>query len=532
MVCSPAFLSLSEEKLALSADVISLPERDVSLDMRVIVLAPIGRDAELICMTLAEGGIRAIPVASAAELAFTVNQGAGAALVAEEALDSISLSEFSESLAAQPPWSEFPLIILTRREHSRYSELWTGMREPLGHFTLLERPVRTLVLLSTVRAALRARSRQYEIRDRDRELFESESRYRSLVTATSNLVWRTDPEGRIAGSMPDWERFTGQSAGEYQGWGWADAIDPAQREITIQTFCKALDGKTPWSSEFRLRRGNSYRRVLGRAVPVRNEDGSVREWVATCTDVEQQRAAEEALIKQEKLAVTGRLAASIAHEINNPLQALASLVYLIGESSTLQDAREFATAAQAELLRVSEIVTQTLRFYRQSTHAEETNIVEVVESVLRLVQKKLKECRIALKRDFDPTGPFVCYAGELRQIIANIVTNAIDAMSGGGTLTIRVRTGRDWHDLTREGVRITIADSGPGIPAEIKSRIFEPFFTTKEATGTGLGLWVTSELLRKDKGSIHLYSRTTPGRSGTAFSVFLPCVPAQNSKSA
>jgi PAS domain S-box-containing protein len=462
-------------------------------------------------------------------LALTVNQGAGAALVAEEALDSISLSEFSESLAAQPPWSEFPLIILTRRENSRYSELWTGMREPLGNFTVLERPVRTIVLLSTVRAALRARRRQYEIRDRDRELFESESRYRSLVTATTNLVWRTDPEGRITGGMPDWGRFTGQSFPEYQGWGWTDAIDPAQREATVQGFCRAIDSKTPWFAEFRLRRGGaSYRRVLGRAVPVRNEDGSVREWVATCTDVEQQRAAEEALIKQEKLAVTGRLAACIAHEINNPLQALSSLVYLISESTTLEGAREFALAAQAELLRVSEIVTQTLRFYRQSTHAEETNIIELVESVLSLVQKRLKETRIIVQRDFDATGPIVCYAGELRQIVANIVTNAVDAMSGGGTLTIRIRKSYDWHNLAREGVRITIADTGPGIPAEIKSRIFEPFFTTKEATGTGLGLWVTSELLRKENGSIHLYSRTTPGRSGTAFSVFLPCGPSAN----
>lgn len=516
----------------MSAPTISLPERDVSLDMRVVVLAPIGRDAELICMTLAEAGIRSIPVTSATELATTVNQGAGAALVAEEALDSISLSEFSQSLAAQPPWSEFPLVILTRRENSRYSDLWTGMREPLGNFTLLERPVRTVVLLSTVRAALRARRRQYEIRDRDRELFESEARYRSLVTATTNLVWRTDPEGRISGNMPEWGCFTGQSFSDYQGWGWTDAIDPAQRDFIVQGFCRALESRTPWFAEFRLRRGSSYRRVLGRAVPVRNEDESVREWVATCTDVEQQRAAEDALMKQEKLAVTGRLAASIAHEINNPLQALSSLVYLIGESSSLDDAREFATAAQAELLRVSEIVTQTLRFYRQSTHAEETDVIEVVESVLALVQKKLKDTRITVRRDFDPTGPIVCYAGELRQIVANIVTNAIDAMSAGGTLTLRIRKGSNWNDLTRQGVRITIADSGPGIPAEIKSRIFEPFFTTKEATGTGLGLWVTSELLRKDHGSIHLYTRTTPGRSGTVFSVFLPCVPASNSNSA
>jgi PAS domain S-box-containing protein len=512
------------------AGTISVAERDVSLDMRVVVLAPIGRDAELICMTLAEAGIRSIPVASITELAATVNQGAGAALVAEEALDSISLAEFSQSLAAQPPWSEFPLIILARPDNSRYSEIWTGMREPLGNFTLLERPVRTVVLLSTVRAALRARRRQYEIRDRDTELFESESRYRSLVNATTNLVWRTDPAGRIAASMPEWGCFTGQSFSEYQGWGWTEAIDPAQRDAIVQGFCRALDSKTPWFAEFRLRRGASYRRVLGRAVPVRNEDQSVREWVATCTDVEQQRAAEDALMKQEKLAVTGRLAASIAHEINNPLQALSSLVFLIGESSTLEDAKEYAAAAQTELMRVSEIVTQTLRFYRQSTHAEETNIVEVVESVLSLVQKKLKETHIDVRRDFGEAEPIVCYAGELRQIVANIITNAIDAMSGSGTLTIRVRRSRDWHESNRQGVRITIADTGPGIPPEIKSRIFEPFFTTKEATGTGLGLWVTSELLRKENGAIHVYSRTTSGRSGTAFSVFLPCKPPSHSQ--
>jgi len=257
--------------------------------------------------------------------------------------------------------------------------------------------------------------------------------------------------------------------------------------------------------------------------PVHTEEKEVR-WVGTVViETTQRRKSEDALRKTEKLAAAGRLAASIAHEINNPLEAVTNLLYLLHNHPSLDaEARQYAEMAQSELSRVSEITQQTLRFYRQSTQPAPGNLAEIVDSVLLLHNARIHGANVEVLREYTPGAELRAFGGELRQLFANLIGNAVDAMPRGGRLRVRVRPARAWfgnHGVA--GVRVTIADTGAGMPEEIRRRIFEPFFTTKEATGTGLGLWVSEEIVLKHAGALHVRSKTTPP-SGTVFTIFFP----------
>jgi signal transduction histidine kinase len=241
-------------------------------------------------------------------------------------------------------------------------------------------------------------------------------------------------------------------------------------------------------------------------------------------EITQRLQAEEALRKTEKLAAAGRLAASIAHEINNPLEAVTNLLYLLQTHPELDStAREYVSTAQAELARVSEITQQTLRFYRQSTFPVRTQVAEVLDSVLALHQLRLGSARITVERELDPTVALFGFSGELRQLFANLIGNAIDAMVGGGRLIVRARygTGRSLRGGWCDGVRVTVSDTGTGMSEETQRRLFEPFYTTKDATGTGLGLWVSDEIIRKHSGTARVKSRQGD-HSGTTFAIFFP----------
>jgi PAS domain S-box-containing protein len=261
------------------------------------------------------------------------------------------------------------------------------------------------------------------------------------------------------------------------------------------------------------------------AYPIRTTPSQVR-WVGLIVmDASDRKRGEEALRKTEKLAATGRLAASIAHEINNPLEAITNLLYLLINYSGLEEpALGYAVMADHEVRRISEITQQTLRFYRQSTLPALSNLSDLLDSVLSLHQGRLRNLGIAVERKYDASTVLYCFAGELRQVFANLVGNAIDAMPEGGRLVVRARRSRDWSNPSRTGVRFQVADTGSGMPPEVKKHIFEPFFTTKEITGTGLGLWVSWEIVVKHRGSIRVRSKSNAngGRSGTAFELFFP----------
>jgi PAS domain S-box-containing protein len=242
----------------------------------------------------------------------------------------------------------------------------------------------------------------------------------------------------------------------------------------------------------------------------------------TLFNIEERRRTEDALRRSEKLAATGRLAASIAHEINNPLAALTNLVYLIETEATSEPIRGYAHTAQLELARVAHITRQTLAFCRESTSPTDVNLAELIDSALFLYATAIRNKNLEVRRELRFTGNIHGYPNELRQVLSNIVGNAVEAMPNGGCLRIRLYRSREWNNSRKSGVRIVIGDSGEGIKPDHKPRLFEPFFTTKAEKGTGLGLWVSQGIVEKHGGFIRLKSSTMPERRGTVFSVFLP----------
>jgi PAS domain S-box-containing protein len=266
-----------------------------------------------------------------------------------------------------------------------------------------------------------------------------------------------------------------------------------------------------------------WRSWLAHLYPVRTDPDTTR-WVgAILVDTTEQKRSEEALRRTEKLAAAGRLAASVAHEINNPLEAVTNLLYLIRAEHLELPVSRYAEMAASEVARISAITQQTLRFYRQSTLPALANVRELLDSVLTLHAGRIGGLQVDLIREYQDDLPLFCFAGELRQLFANLVTNALDAMTpGGGRLIVRARA---VGENGNAGIRVSVADTGSGISADARRHIFEPFFTTKEATGTGLGLWVSEQIIRKHNGSVKVRSRALADDglpTGTVFSVFFP----------
>jgi two-component system CheB/CheR fusion protein len=244
-------------------------------------------------------------------------------------------------------------------------------------------------------------------------------------------------------------------------------------------------------------------------------------------DITQRKKTETALIEAEKLSIASRLASSIAHEINNPLEAITNLLYLASSGDHLETMKEYTAQALQELSRLSHITQQTLRFHRQSTEPSEVKVSELMDSILMLFGGKLAANRVLITRHFTDDPPVWCFAADLRQVFANLISNSIDAMKTGGPLTIRIKTSVDWRDRTRPGVRITFADSGTGMSLETRNRIYEPFFTTKSETGTGLGMWVSAQIVERLQGDLRVWSSQRANSSGTTFSLFLPIAAAK-----
>ena len=261
------------------------------------------------------------------------------------------------------------------------------------------------------------------------------------------------------------------------------------------------------------------------AYPVRTTPHQIRWAGIIVLDASDRKRSEDALRKAEKLAVTGRLAASIAHEINNPLEGITNLLFLLRNYCDLKDpALNYVTMAEYEIRRIAEITQQTLRFYRQTTLPARTKMKDLLDSVLSLYQGRFNSLNIQVDRDYDPELDLFCFAGEIRQVFANLIGNSIDASAAGGRLRIRARLSRNWKNPQQTGIRFTTADTGAGMEPDVSKRAFEAFFTTKEVTGTGLGLWISHEIVTKHHGAIHVRSRSAASgkTSGTVFQFFIP----------
>jgi PAS domain S-box-containing protein len=255
--------------------------------------------------------------------------------------------------------------------------------------------------------------------------------------------------------------------------------------------------------------------------PVRNIHGEIVGASKIARDITAQKKSEEVLQRSEKLAMLGRLAASIAHEINNPLEAVTNLLYLLKSYEVPPDAQQYLSMAEAELMRVSQIVTQTLGFHKVNSQARETDLAAVLDSAMIFMRSRLHGKRIEVVRRYRSAARVRCLEGELRQVFINLIGNSLDAMDGEGNVMLRHRPATDWKTGC-QGVRVTVADSGSGIPPEARKRLFEPFFSTKGQAGNGLGLWITSEIISRHRGRLGIRSRQSGMLHGTVFSIFLP----------
>jgi PAS domain S-box-containing protein len=253
--------------------------------------------------------------------------------------------------------------------------------------------------------------------------------------------------------------------------------------------------------------------------PKRESDGTVTGIIVLGVDVTEGKRTEQALMRNEKLVAMGRLASSIAHEINNPLEAIGNLLYLLEITPPGKESREYLAKTQAEFARVARITTQTLRFHRQATHASSTSISEVFDSVLALIKTQVNRGRIEIERRYRADRRIMAYEGDLRQVFANLVSNALDASEPGGQVILEVRDATDWT-TGEAGVRAIVADNGSGMTAETLKHIFDAFFTTKGETGTGLGLWVSAGILQNHRAMVRVRSSRNPNHHGTIFSIF------------
>ena len=256
--------------------------------------------------------------------------------------------------------------------------------------------------------------------------------------------------------------------------------------------------------------------------PLREEDGSISGIIVLGVDVTENKRAQKALIQNEKLAAVGRLSASIAHEINNPLGAVTNLLYLARVASSSIEVQDFLDQADSELRRISTITNQTLSFSKKSVSPKTLASAELIDGVVNVYQSRLLNGHIRVEQRIRANQPITCFEGEIRQVLSNLVSNAIESMqSSGGRLLLRSRRATNWLD-GRKGLSITVADTGTGIHPDVRKKIFEPFFTTKGHSGTGLGLSVSLDIVARHQGSLRVRSRHAANHSGTVFTLFLP----------
>jgi PAS domain S-box-containing protein len=365
-----------------------------------------------------------------------------------------------------------------------------------------------------------------EQKEVEKAIREAGERFRFMAESMPQKISTAKSSGEVDYINQQWMEYTGQAAGQIKDWGWTQFIHPDDKAENVRAWKQSIDTGDPFQFEHRLRHADgSYRWHLSRALPMRDSKGNVSMWIGSTTDIQAVRDQEERLLRTEKMAAAGQLAASMAHEINNPLSSVTNSLYLLENYANLnEEARLFASTAAAELARVTRIVKQSLSYYRVGTIPRDLDLGDIVNESLEIFREKFQRTGVELKARIDNESVLVGFPDELRQVIDNLLLNALEAMPGGGRLTVAVHQSFSWtrDRRHRKGVRLTISDTGCGIPKEYRWKIFEPFFTTKAEKGTGLGLWILQGIIAKHEGAMSMRSSDTKSHSGTVISIFLP----------
>lgn len=412
-----------------------------------------------------------------------------------------------------PATCTIPVIILSARagEEARVEGLQAGADDYLA------KPFTTRELLARIGSNLK----MHKLR---KDAAEREARLAAIVESSDDAIVSKDLNGVVTSWNQSAERIFGYKAEEVIGKSILLIIPPELHRDEDMILGKIGRGERIDHFEtVRVAKNGERIQVSLTISPVKDRAGNIIGAAKIVRDITENKKMERALRTTEKLAAAGRLAATVAHEINNPLEAVNNLVFLARRDvRDTQRVARYLDWAERELDRVAHIARQTLGFYRDSSAPVRFSVAKTLDDLLYLYEKRLETRQIKIARQYEPDVEITGRTGEIRQVFSNLISNSIDAMPAGGSLVIRVARSHQWSNRLQSGVRITILDTGCGIELEDRKNLFEPFFTTKADVGTGLGLWITKNIVEKHGGTIRFRSRTGVRRHGTVFSLFLP----------
>ena len=423
------------------------------------------------------------------------------AILLDVKLPDILGYEVCRRLKSNPRTSHIPVLQLSAAFMDNESRVYALES---GADAYLTQPVEPNVLLATVRSLVK-------VHEAESLAILSAKQWQATFDSLSEGVAVIDGSGTVQRCNRAMAKLLGRSYVEIEG--------ASLRDLLQETLRYTLKGEQHVNG-LEIAAGARFFRLS--LEPVFLEDVRTSS-IFILADITQQKMAEHAALLNERLAATGRMAHTIAHEINNPLAAITNLLYLLRASVSDSPAgSSFLRSAEEEVERVSRISRQILSFHRDSAAPVEVELGHLMDDVLALANRDLVNKKLSVRREWDGVTVIDAFPAQLRQVFSNIIRNAIEASPQEAQIRVSISSCKIFSRGSAPGVRVTICDAGPGIPRNNLSRIFEAFFTTKELKGTGVGLWLSSTIVQEHGGRIQVRSSTLPQRSGTCISVLLP----------
>ena len=485
-----------------------------------ILLADDNRDMREYVQRLLSRKFSVTAVADGEEALASVRENPPDLVLTDVMMPRMSGFDLLRALRSDPATAAIPIVMLSARagEESESEGLEAGADD------YLVKPFTARELLARVGSHIAMHRLRLELTARERELRtkaeNAERQYIEILESISEAFMFVDRDWRIRYLNGRGSTMTSRFPHDLIGhdlWQMFPGID---KTAFGASYREAMETGQPRSTE-------DFFKPLGRwlqATAYPSPEGLS----IFAKDVTDSRLQQEKLVLSEKLAATGRLAATIAHEINNPLESVLNLIYLARTSrADISRIREYLQTAEKEITRVSHIARHTLGFYRETSVPADIDLPALIDEVLTVYDSRLRAAGIDVRRNYTIASAIRGLRGELHQVFSNLVSNAIDAMRDGGMLTISIsQPGISHSGQAQNGVTVIIEDTGVGIPQGNLPRLFEPFFTTKPSAGTGLGLWVVRQFVTSWGGAIDVRSATGPAAHGTTFTLHLPLVAA------
>jgi len=471
----------------------------MSEDQRILIVDDREQNRYVLSRILGQAGYGCIELSTGAE-ALAEAGSVPSLIILDVRLPDMSGYEVTRRIKQDPHTAHVPILQISASMDS--SESKTKALEA-GADGYLVHPIDATVLVATVRALLRLHAAEALAR-------RSAEQWQSTFDALSEGVAFINSEGRLV----RWNAAFAEICGSGFRFEAGDTADELMQTLLGTSEALRQHGPERYRTEFSIN-DRTVQLSLNQIGPDILDGGLV----VVLSDITDRQLAEYALRTAEKIAATGKLAHAIAHEINNPLEALTNLIYLAQASNSLETIHAFLAHANEELGRISRITRQTLAFHRDTRDAVALDIGRLVSEVVSLYQRSAAVRRVHIVCDSHPTPAIYGFHGQLCQVFGNLIRNATEAAPQDSRVVVRIRA---VSRGSQPGARVSVHDCGPGIPSHVQKKLFDPFFTTKELKGSGLGLWVSRNLVMKHYGTIRFRTSTRAGSSGTIFEVFLP----------